>query len=83
MRRYTYLLPDIAYHRDKFERADLLVNVWGADHHGYITRMHAAMSALKHKPEDLQIAITQMVRLQRDGEEVKISKLRLSLGCVP
>lgn len=71
---YTYLLPDIAYHRDKFERADLLVNVWGADHHGYITRMHAAMSALKHKPEDLQIAITQMVRLQRDGEEVKISK---------
>jgi len=71
---YTYLLPDVTYHRDKFKRADLLVNVWGADHHGYITRMHAAMSALGHKPEDLKIAITQMVRLQRDGQEVKLSK---------
>ena len=71
---YTYLLPDVAYHRNKFERAEVLVNVWGADHHGYITRMHAAMSALGHKPEDLKIAITQMVRLQRGGQEVKLSK---------
>ncbi|MDG2211240.1 MAG: arginine--tRNA ligase [Acidimicrobiales bacterium] len=71
---YTYLLPDVAYHRNKFERAEALVNVWGADHHGYINRMHAAMSALGHKPEDLKIAITQMVRLQRGGQEVKLSK---------
>ena len=71
---YTYLLPDVAYHRNKFDRAEVLVNVWGADHHGYITRMHAAMSALGHKPEDLKIAITQMVRLQRGGQEVKLSK---------
>jgi len=71
---YTYLLPDVAYHRNKFERAESLVNVWGADHHGYINRMHAAMSALGHKPEDLKIAITQMVRLQRGGQEVKLSK---------
>jgi arginyl-tRNA synthetase len=72
--QYTYLLPDVAYHRDKFARADLLVNVWGADHHGYVPRMHAAMAALGHQPADLEVAITQMVNLQRDGVEVKLSK---------
>jgi arginyl-tRNA synthetase len=72
---YTYLLPDIAYHRDKFDRGfDLLLNVWGADHHGYVPRMRAAIEALGHAPDQLEIAITQMVRLMRDGEEVKISK---------
>ena len=71
----TYLLPDIAYHRDKFARGyDLLVNVWGADHHGYIVRMRGAIQALGHRPDQLEVRITQMVRLMRDGEEVKISK---------
>ncbi|HIG25811.1 MAG TPA: arginine--tRNA ligase [Acidimicrobiia bacterium] len=72
--QFTYLLPDVAYHRDKFARADLLVNVWGADHHGYVPRMHAAMAALGHQSADLEVAITQMVNLQRDGVEVKLSK---------
>jgi arginyl-tRNA synthetase len=72
---FTYLLPDIAYHRDKFDRGfDLLVNVWGADHHGYVPRMRAAVQALGHDPEDLEVVITQLVRLEQDGEEVKISK---------
>ncbi len=72
---YTYLLPDIAYHRDKFARGhDLLINVWGADHHGYVPRMKAAVQALGHDPSDLEVVITQLVRLEKDGEEVKISK---------
>jgi len=71
---YTYLLPDVAYHRDKFARAPRLVNVWGADHHGYVARVHAAMAALGHQPVDLEVAITQMVGLQRAGEEVRLSK---------
>ncbi len=70
----TYLTPDVAYHRDKFARADRLVNVWGADHHGYVPRMKAAIAALGHDPDDLQIAITQMVRLMRGDEEVRLSK---------
>lgn len=72
---YTYLLPDIAYHRDKFARGfDLLVNVWGADHHGYVARMRAAVQALGHDPDDLEVVITQLVRLEKDGQEVRISK---------
>ncbi len=72
---FTYLLPDIAYHRDKFARGfDLLINVWGADHHGYVPRMKAAIQALGHDPSDLEVVITQLVRLEKDGEEVKISK---------
>ena len=72
---YTYLLPDIAYHRDKFARGwDLLVDVLGADHHGYVARMKAAAEALGHRADDLEMVITQLVRLERDGEEVKISK---------
>ncbi|MGI9577328.1 MAG: arginine--tRNA ligase [Microthrixaceae bacterium] len=72
---YTYLLPDIAYHRDKFARGwDLLIDVLGADHHGYVARMKAAAEALGHSPDDLDMVITQLVRLERDGEEVKISK---------
>lgn len=70
----TYLAPDIAYHRDKFSRSDRLVNVWGADHHGYVARMKAAMQALGHDPDELHIAIVQMVDLLKDGEPVKISK---------
>lgn len=71
---YTYLTPDIAYHANKFSRADELVNVWGADHHGYVARMKAAMAALGNDPDMLDVQITQMVRLMRDGEEVKLSK---------
>lgn len=72
---YTYLTPDIAYHKNKFSRGfDRLINVWGADHHGYIPRMKAALEAIGYDPGRLQIVITQMVRLYKDGEEVKMSK---------
>ena len=70
---FTYLTPDIAYHRDKFSRADRLFNVWGADHHGYVPRMKAAMYLLGHDPEELHIAITQMVDLLRSGDPVAMS----------
>ncbi len=70
----TYLLPDIAYHRDKFSRADRLVNVWGADHHGYVSRMKAAMAALGHDPAELEVEIVQMVDLLKDGKPMKLSK---------
>ena len=71
---YTYLLPDIAYHRDKFSRADRLINVWGADHHGYIDRMKAAMAFLGHDADQLEIEIVQLVDLLSDGEPVRLSK---------
>ena len=72
---FTYLLPDIAYHRDKFARgADLLVDVWGADHHGYVPRMKAAIQALGHDADDLDVRLTQLVKLMSGGLEVKISK---------
>jgi arginyl-tRNA synthetase len=72
---FTYLLPDIAYHRDKFARGfDLLVNVWGADHHGYVARMKAAMQALGHDPDELEVAIVQLVALMKAGEPVRLSK---------
>ena len=71
---FTYLLPDVAYHRDKFTRADRLVNILGADHHGYVARMHAAVHALGHDRSELEVAITQLVNLQRDGQEVRLSK---------
>ncbi len=71
----TYLLPDIAYHRDKLARGfDLLVNVWGADHHGYVARMQAALQALGHRPSELEVAIVQLMTLMRDGTVVRISK---------
>ncbi len=69
----TYLTPDIAYHRDKFERYDVLFNVWGADHHGYVARMKAAIQLLGHDPDELEIAITQMVDFVKDGEPMKMS----------
>ncbi len=71
---YTYVAPDIAYHRDKFSRADQLVVVLGADHHGYVPRMNAAMHALGEDPDRLDMLITQLVKLMRDGDEVKLSK---------
>jgi arginyl-tRNA synthetase len=72
---FTYLLPDVAYHRDKFGRGfTLLIDVWGADHHGYVARMKAAVQALGHDPDELEVALTQLVSLQRGGVEVRLSK---------
>ena len=71
----TYLLPDIAYHRNKFGRGfELLINVWGADHHGYISRMRAAIQALAHDPDELEVPVVQMVRLERGGQAVRLGK---------
>ena len=70
---YTYFLPDLAYHREKAKRFDHVVNVWGADHHGYMPRMKAALAALGH-PDLLDVEIVQMVRIMRGGAEVKLSK---------
>ncbi len=72
---YTYLTPDIAYHMDKYARGyDRMINIWGADHHGYIPRMKAAMAALGNDPEKLTVLIAQMVSLFQNGEKVKMSK---------
>ncbi len=72
---YTYILPDIAYHLNKKQRGyDKLVNLLGADHHGYIHRLLAAFQALGFKKEDLSVDIIQMARMIKDGEEFKLSK---------
>ena len=72
---YTYLLPDIAYHVNKLERGfDLLVDCLGADHHGYIARMKAALQMFNYPADILEIELIQMVRLIKNGEEVKMSK---------
>lgn len=72
---YTYLTPDIAYHNDKYGRGyDKMINIWGADHHGYIPRMKAAMSSLGNDPDKLVVLIAQMVSLFQNGEKVKMSK---------
>lgn len=72
---YTYLTPDIAYHQDKLRRGfDKLINIWGADHHGYIPRMKAAIQALGYEDGTLEVEIIQMVNLYQNGEKVKMSK---------
>ena len=72
---YTYLAPDIAYHQDKRERGfERLVDVWGADHHGYVQRMKAAYAALGGDPDALDLLIMQFVNLVREGEPVSMSK---------
>lgn len=72
---YTYLLPDIAYHSDKMNRGyDRLIDVLGADHHGYIHRLKSSLEFLGYDSSKLDIKILQMVRLLRGGEEVKLSK---------
>jgi arginyl-tRNA synthetase len=72
---YTYLTPDIAYHYDKFKRGfETLINVWGADHHGYIPRMKAAVEAMGYERDQLEIQIIQLVSLFQNGEKVKMSK---------
>ncbi|MEY4705421.1 MAG: Arginine--tRNA ligase [Nitrospirota bacterium] len=72
---YTYLASDIAYHQDKLRRGyDLLIDVWGADHHGYIPRMQAVVQAYGHPKERLQVVLVQMVNLLRGGKKVEMSK---------
>ncbi|WP_243293158.1 arginine--tRNA ligase [Bacillus sp. FJAT-47783] len=72
---YTYLTPDIAYHKDKLNRGfEKLINIWGADHHGYIPRMKAAIQALGYDQDTLEVEIMQMVSLYKNGEKVKMSK---------
>ncbi len=72
---YTYLLPDIAYHADKFSRGyDRLIDLFGADHHGYITRLKSSVKDLGYDPDRLNVCLVQMVRLFKDGEEFKMSK---------
>lgn len=72
---YTYLTPDLAYHKDKLDRGfTKLINVWGADHHGYIPRMKAAIEALGYGKDTLEVEIIQLVHLYKNGEKMKMSK---------
>ncbi|WP_010630645.1 arginine--tRNA ligase [Sporolactobacillus vineae] len=72
---YTYFTPDISYHKDKFDRGyDQLIDVFGADHHGYVPRLKAAMQSLGYDPDRLTVEIIQLVNLFKDGEKVKMSK---------
>ena len=71
----TYFASDIAYHRNKFERKfNRLIDVWGADHHGYVPRLKAAMQGLGYEPSILQVVLVQMVQLTRGGEPVRMGK---------
>jgi len=73
--RPTYLAGDIIYHNQKLERGyDHYINIWGADHHGYIARVKAAVSFLGYNPEKLEVQLSQMVSLLKDGEPFKMSK---------
>jgi len=72
---YTYLTPDIAYHRNKFERGfDKVINIWGQDHHGYVARIKAALVALGIDRERLIVLLGQLVNLYQNGELVRMSK---------
>jgi arginyl-tRNA synthetase len=72
---FTYLASDVAYHEDKRERGfDRLIDVWGADHHGYVLRLKAAFAALGGNPDDLELLIMQLVHLVRSGERAQMSK---------
>jgi arginyl-tRNA synthetase len=72
---FTYLVPDIAYHRHKHERGfQRAIDVWGGDHHGYTPRMQAALRALGYPEDFLHVEIVQLVRVMRGGEEVRFSK---------
>ncbi|MDR3203279.1 MAG: arginine--tRNA ligase [Deltaproteobacteria bacterium] len=73
----TYFAADIAYHRDKFQRGyDRAIDVWGADHHGYIPRVKAAVEALGYSPDRLSVVLVQLVNLSRDGQLVNMSTRR-------
>jgi len=70
----TYFASDVAYHKDKFDRGfDLVIDVWGADHHGYVPRMKAAVQALGRSPDDLQVLLIQFVSLIKQGRMVSMS----------
>lgn len=72
---YTYFTSDIAYHRKKIENNyDALIDIWGADHHGYIPRMQAVIQALGYPKEKLKVLLVQMVSLLRGGKPVQMSK---------
>jgi arginyl-tRNA synthetase len=72
---YTYFVPDIAYHLDKHARGfTRAIDVWGADHHGYIPRVRGALVALGLPTDWLEVSLVQLVKVVRDGEEVKMSK---------
>jgi arginyl-tRNA synthetase len=72
---HTYFASDIAYHRDKLNRGfDLLIDVWGADHHGYVPRMQAAFEASGGEPGALELVIMQLVHLVEGGERARMSK---------
>ena len=72
--QYTYFASDIAYHLDKFERGfDRVIDVWGADHHGYIPRVKGALQALGLDPDQLTVALVQFAVLYRDGKKVSMS----------
>ncbi|MBR6126318.1 arginine--tRNA ligase, partial [bacterium] len=71
----TYLTADIAYHADKFDRGfDRLIDIWGADHHGYIARVKASLEALGYDSEKLEVLLGQLVNLLIDGNEVRMGK---------
>lgn len=71
---FTYIAPDIAYHRDKFERGfDDVINIWGPDHHGYIPRIKAAVEALGYPKERLSILLVQLATLSREGRPIRMS----------
>ncbi len=72
---YTYFTPDIAYHRNKYERRfDLYLNIWGADHGGYVPRLKAVIEALEYDPQKLKVVLIQMVNLKRGAERLQMSK---------
>ncbi len=71
----TYLTADIAYHHDKIQRGfDKLINIWGADHHGYVPRMKASIEALGDNPDKLEVLLGQLVNIVLDGEAVRMGK---------
>ncbi len=71
---YTYLAPDIAYHKDKYKRGfDKLIDVWGPDHHGYISRIKAAIQAMGFDKDSLSVIIIQLATLYREGKPVSMS----------
>ena len=71
----TYLTADIAYHIDKLERGfDRMINIWGADHHGYVARVKASIEALGYDPNKLEVLLGQLVNLVVDGNEVRMGK---------
>ena len=74
---HTYLAPDIAYHRNKFDRGfHTLINIWGPDHHGYISRLKAAVAALGHSADQLKVLIVQLATIYRKGKPVSMSTRR-------